>query len=53
MFSEWKGNRQPLEEPIAGTPLFFMDEAVALAAGHRPCADCRRTDYDRFAPRGG
>jgi hypothetical protein len=30
------------------TPLFFLDEAVALAAGHRPCALCRRADYDRW-----
>lgn len=30
------------------TALFFLDEAVALAAGHRPCAECRRTDYNRF-----
>jgi hypothetical protein len=30
------------------TALFFLDEAVALAAGHRPCALCRRADYDRF-----
>jgi hypothetical protein len=30
------------------TPLFFLDEAVALAAGHRPCAECRRADYLRF-----
>ena len=30
------------------TPLFFLDEAVALAAGHRPCAYCRRDAYDRF-----
>ena len=30
------------------TALFFLDEAVALAAGHRPCALCRRQDYDRF-----
>ena len=28
--------------------LFFLDEATALAAGHRPCALCRRTDYERF-----
>ncbi|CAN0588182.1 unnamed protein product [Ectocarpus sp. 12 AP-2014] len=27
------------------TELFFLDEAVALAAGHRPCALCRRADY--------
>ena len=30
------------------THLFFVDEATALAAGHRPCAECRRTDYRRF-----
>ena len=30
------------------TELFFLDEAVALAAGHRPCAECRRADYRRF-----
>jgi hypothetical protein len=30
------------------TELFFFDEAVALAAGHRPCAECRRPDYERF-----
>jgi hypothetical protein len=30
------------------TALYFLDEAVALAAGHRPCALCRRADYDRF-----
>jgi hypothetical protein len=27
------------------TELFFLDEATALAAGHRPCAECRRADY--------
>ncbi|MDX6748552.1 hypothetical protein SH611_01905 [Geminicoccaceae bacterium 1502E] len=31
------------------TELFFLDEAVALAAGHRPCAECRRADFRRFA----
>lgn len=30
------------------TELFFLDEATAFAAGHRPCALCRRADYDRF-----
>ena len=30
------------------THLFFLDEAVAFAAGHRPCAQCRRDAYDRF-----
>ena len=31
------------------TELFFLDEATALAAGHRPCAECRRGDYNRFS----
>ena len=30
------------------TGLFFLDDATALAAGHRPCAECRREDYNRF-----
>jgi hypothetical protein len=34
--------------PDSYTELFFLDEAVALAAGHRPCAECRHEDYRRF-----
>ncbi|HEU5477411.1 MAG TPA: hypothetical protein VFU64_06225 [Gaiellaceae bacterium] len=30
------------------TGLFFLDEATALAAGHRPCAECRHEDYRSF-----
>ena len=30
------------------TELYFLDEATALAAGHRPCAECRRADHQRF-----
>ena len=30
------------------TGLFFLDEATAFAAGHQPCAECRREDYVRF-----
>lgn len=30
------------------TPLFLLDEAVAFAAGHRPCAECRRADYRAY-----
>ena len=41
--------RRPLLQPGRFTELFFLDEATALAAGHRPCALCRRADYDRFA----
>jgi hypothetical protein len=35
-------------EPNRYTPLFFLDEAVALAAGHRPCAECRRRSYNEY-----
>jgi hypothetical protein len=31
------------------TALFFLDEVTALAAGHRPCFECRRADATRFA----
>jgi hypothetical protein len=41
--------RSPLMQPGRYTELFFLDEATALAAGHRPCAECRRPDYDRFS----
>jgi hypothetical protein len=40
--------RLPQWVPGHFTVLFFHDEAVALAAGHRPCALCRRDDYDRY-----
>ena len=45
-FRGWR--RGALMEPGKFTELFFLDEATALAAGHRPCALCRREDYDRF-----
>ena len=35
-------------QPGRYTELFFLDDATALAAGHRPCAECRREDYVRF-----
>ena len=31
------------------TELFFLDEVTAFAAGHRPCAECRRQDFKRFS----
>ncbi len=40
--------RLPQWQPGHFTVLFFHDEAVALAAGHRPCALCRRADYNAF-----
>jgi hypothetical protein len=42
------GRRVAQWEPGHYTPLFFLDEAVALAAGHRPCAECRRPAYNAF-----
>jgi hypothetical protein len=42
---EHKGWVAPKWQPGRWTPLFFWDEAVALAAGHRPCALCRHPDY--------
>ena len=46
---EFKGwHRAPLLQPGRFTELFFLDEATAFAAGHRPCALCRRADYERF-----
>jgi hypothetical protein len=44
-FKDW---RAPRWEPHRYTALFFHDEAVALAAGHRPCALCRRGSYNEF-----
>lgn len=42
------GQRVTFDMPGHYTPLFACDEAVALAAGHRPCAACRRGAFDRF-----
>jgi hypothetical protein len=45
---EFKSRWRPVFQPHAYTELFFLDEATAFAAGHRPCAECRRPDYLRF-----
>jgi hypothetical protein len=45
-FRGW--HRGLLMQPGRFTELFFLDEATAFAAGHRPCALCRREDYVRF-----
>ncbi len=45
-FRGWQ--RGPMMQPGRFTELFFLDEATAFAAGHRPCALCRREDYNRF-----
>lgn len=44
----FRGRRRALLQPRRYTELFFLDEATALAAGHRPCAECRYHDYQRF-----
>ena len=44
----WRDVRRVPMSPGTWTELFFLDEAVALSAGHRPCAWCRREDYRRF-----
>lgn len=44
----YKGIRRKVMQPHAWTELFFLDEASAFAAGHRPCAECRRDDYRHF-----
>jgi hypothetical protein len=43
-----KGRRRELRQPGRYTELFFLDDATALAAGHRPCRECRFEDYRRF-----
>ncbi|HEX8696079.1 MAG TPA: hypothetical protein VF746_26925 [Longimicrobium sp.] len=45
---EFKGRRRPVMQPGCYTELFFLDEATALAAGHRPCAECRRPAFRAF-----
>jgi hypothetical protein len=45
---DFGGRRVPQWAPNRYTPLFFHDEAVALAAGHRPCGECRHADYVSF-----
>lgn len=44
----FKSRHRTVMQPHNYTELFFLDEAVAFAAGHRPCAECRRADYNRF-----
>jgi hypothetical protein len=45
-FKDWR--RGPLLQPGRFTELFFLDEATAFAAGHRPCGLCRSQDYRAF-----
>ena len=45
---QFKGRHREVMARDRYTELFFMDEATAFSAGHRPCAECRREDYNRF-----
>lgn len=45
---EFKNRRRPLLQPNCYTELFFLDEATALAAGHRPCFECQRERASEF-----
>jgi hypothetical protein len=45
---EFRGRHRELWIPNRWTPLFFHDEAVAFAAGHRPCGECRHAEYQAY-----
>jgi hypothetical protein len=45
---EFKNRKRKLLQPGRFTELFFLDEATGLAAGHRPCGECRLADLRRF-----
>ncbi len=49
---EFRGRHREIMSPRrTWTELFFLDEATAFAAGHRPCGECRNADYRRFRDR--
>jgi hypothetical protein len=45
---EFKGRKRTMMTPGRYTELFFLDEATALAAGHRPCRECQRERFELF-----
>ena len=45
---EFNGRHRTVMAPDRYTELFFLEEATALAAGHRPCFECRRKSYNAF-----
>ncbi|HEX5227125.1 MAG TPA: hypothetical protein VFW44_05420 [Bryobacteraceae bacterium] len=45
---EFRGRHRAIMSPGRYTELFFLDEAVAFAAGHRPCAECRHERFKAF-----
>lgn len=46
---DWQNRRRDVMTGHKWTALFFLDEAVALSAGHRPCAYCHRSNYNAFS----
>ncbi|HEV2353312.1 MAG TPA: hypothetical protein VGR89_03670 [Puia sp.] len=44
----FKDRHRQVMAPDRYTELFFLDEATAFSAGHRPCAECRRSAFNRF-----
>ncbi|MEL6170752.1 MAG: hypothetical protein AAFQ04_05600 [Pseudomonadota bacterium] len=44
----FKNRHRTVMSPRRYTELFFLDEPTALAAGHRPCGECRRADFVKF-----
>src|SRR5262245_46713526 len=45
---QFKNRHRTIMKPGHYTELFFLDEATALAAGHRPCAECSRPRFEHF-----
>jgi hypothetical protein len=45
---QFRGRQRTVMAPNLYTELFFLDEATALAAGHRPCAECQHARYGLF-----
>lgn len=45
---EFRGRHREIMQPNRWTELFFLDEATAFSAGHRPCFQCRYQDHQRF-----
>jgi hypothetical protein len=44
----FRGRQRQVFAPHRYSELFFLDEATSFAAGHRPCAECRRERYNEF-----
>lgn len=45
---DFKGRKREVFSPNSYSELFFLDEATALSAGHRPCGECRKDRFDEF-----